>query len=289
MLTSALKQFLTPNARRQLRALQRRLAYVKECIRGGGRLREFILVKLLEQHYNSKFCRQWVLGKELPHFFDQRLGFFQFGFGGNGRGPYSFYRGFFSSQILYDGDHLLDIGCGDGFFTKRFFAERCAHIDALDIERTAIKAAIHYNRAPNITYHLLDAVHEAFPSNTYDVIVWDGALGHFSPETTDHMLQKIYQSLAPHGVFVGSESLGVEGSDHLQFFDSLEDLYVIFKTYFRYIELRQEAYKIGHGEFVRKEAYWRCSNDPRRLRETHWQKFSSMDEGSDSELAKIGD
>jgi len=282
ILKSAVKEFLTPNARRKLRKLQRRLAYVKECIRGGGRLRESILLKLLEQHNNSRFCRQWVLSEEPPHFFDQRIGFFRFGFGDGKYGPYPFYRGFFSSQILHDGDHLLDIGCGDGFFTKRFFAEKCTHIDALDIERTAIKAATHYNRAPNITYHRLDAVNEPFPSDTYDVIVWDGALGHFSPETTDHMLQKIYQSLAPYGVFVGSESLGVEGSDHLQFFHSLEDLYVIFKAYFRYIELRQEAYK-GYGEFVRKEAYWRCSNDPRRLREAQWQVFSSMDDGSASD------
>jgi hypothetical protein len=72
----------------------------------------------------------------------------------------------------------------------------------------------------------------------------------------------------------------------LQFFHSLEDLDVIFKGYFRYIELRQEAYKIAHGEFVRKEAYWRCSNDPRRLREAHWQVFSSMDDGGASHAAK---
>ena len=103
------------------------------------------------------------------------------------------------------------------------------------------------------------------------------------------MLQKIDQSLAPYGVFVGSESLGLEGSDHLQFFHSLEDLNVIFKRYFRYIELRQETYKIRHGEFVRKEAYWRCSNDPRRLREANWQVFSSMDDESASQTAKEGE
>jgi cyclopropane fatty-acyl-phospholipid synthase-like methyltransferase len=31
-----------------------------------------------------------------------------------------------------EGSRLLDIGCGDGFFTKRFFATRCAHIDTVD-------------------------------------------------------------------------------------------------------------------------------------------------------------
>ena len=34
-------------------------------------------------------------------------------------------------------------------------------------------------------------------------------------DTTDRMLAKIHSALADGGVFVGSESLGLEGQDHL--------------------------------------------------------------------------
>src|SRR5262245_16362095 len=116
MLTTVAKKLLTVNAKRRLRRLHRLLLYVKEFIRGGRTLREAILLKLLEHHYDSKFYREWVLSEEPPHFFDQRIGFFRLGFGDGEYGPYSFYRGFYSSQILHEGDHVLDIGCGDGFF-----------------------------------------------------------------------------------------------------------------------------------------------------------------------------
>jgi SAM-dependent methyltransferase len=276
----AILSFLRRQSAPLRHGLGRRLAYCREAVLGGGRFREFMLVKLLGQHYRSTFRRRWVLSPEPPHFFDQRIGFFDLGFGNGGKGPYSFYRGFFSSDVMRYGDRLLDIGCGDGFFTRRFYGERCAHIDAVDIEPTAIAAARSCNRAPNITYHVSDAVKDPFPGDAYNVIVWDGALGHFSADTTAHMLRKIRQALHPEGVFVGSESLGIEGSDHLQFFHSLDDLYQTFKAHFKHIELRSVCYKIGtNRELYRNEAYWRCANSPGRLRDCHWQYFGgSADE-----------
>jgi len=270
MLKSVLKKLL---GRKQGKHKLRRLFYYVDYLIGGGEIREFVLVKLLEQHYNSKFRRQWLWSEEPPHFFDQRIGFFWFAFGERSPnyGPYSFYRGFFSSEIIREGDQLLDIGCGDGFFTKRFLAARCTNIDALDIDPSAIKAAKSYNSAPNITYYLLDAVNQPFPEESYDVVVWDGDIGHFSADTTNYMLQKILQHLSHDGIFIGSESLGIEGSDHLQFFHSLNDLYVIFRPYFSHIELRCETYNIGG--VTRKEAYWRCTNEPKRLQGCHWKEF----------------
>jgi hypothetical protein len=79
------------------------------------------------------------------------------------------------------------------------------------------------------------------------------------------------QALALAGVFAGSESLGKEGSDHLQFFAAPDDLAALFKPYFKHVELRTQTYS-GDG-FVRREAYWRCANDPTRLRECDWEKL----------------
>jgi SAM-dependent methyltransferase len=276
MATSILKNQLSSNTRQKLRKLQRRLLRLRESFVGGGKRRESVLLKSLGSYYARQYRRDWQLGEEEPHFFSQRMGFFDFAFGQRGHGAYSFYRGFFASEVLHYNDRLLDIGCGDGFFTRRFFGERCAHIDAVDIEPSAIEAANMDNGAPNITYHLLDAVNQPFPGDKYDVIVWDGAIGHFAASTTNLMLEKISKALKPEGVFVGSESLGMEGSDHLQFFDSLDDLYKLFKSHFGHIELRSEGYHTGFGldGFFRVEGYWRCANDPTRLKESGWRVYS---------------
>ena len=272
---STIKNKLSPETRRNLRNLRLRLLSLKESALWGGLRRESALIKLLNRHYFSLYRRQWELSSEEPHFFSQRIGFFKFAFDDNGHGPYAFYRGFFGSEVVQPNDQLLDIGCGDGFFTKRFLSSRCKKVDAIDIEPSAIESAQLYNSAANINYYILDAVNEAFPSDKYDVIAWDGALGHFAKETTDRVLAKIQSSLKTNGVFVGSESLGFEGSDHLQFFNSLEDLHALFAPYFKFIQLRAVEYRTGQGKasFVRQEAFWRCANEDQRLRECSWKSY----------------
>lgn len=254
------------------RGISKKISFVWESLLSAGGYSERVLVKLLLRMYKSQFLLQWKLSKQRPHFEDQRIDIAYFAFGDDVIGPYSFYRGFLSSEVIRDGDCLLDIGCGDGFFTRRFFAEKCQHIDAVDLEKSAIEMAKRENSAANINYHILDAILEPFPRNSYDVVVWDGALAHFPKESTEKVLQKISQSLSKDGVFVGSESLGKEGGDHLQEFLSLEDMGALFKPYFKYVELRSMEFKNIHGGRIRKEGYWRCSNEHKRLLDCHWEQ-----------------
>jgi SAM-dependent methyltransferase len=230
-----------------------------------------VLAKLLGWHYRSKYRREWLWNQDAPHFFNHRIGFFDFAFGRAGGGPYPYYRGFFISELLKKNDKLLDIGCGDGFFAKRFYSKRCSSVDAVDIEPDAIDAAQSMNAAPNIKYSLLDAVRQPFPSSSYDVVVWDGALGHFAPDTTHTMLEKIVGVLSPNGVFAGSESLGHEGHDHLQFFESIEDLDLLFAKCFAYRAYRVIEYDTGFNiGLLRREAFWRCSSTPLCISEAGW-------------------
>jgi SAM-dependent methyltransferase len=117
---------------------------------------------------------------------------------------------------------------------------------------------------------LLDAVNNPFPRDRYDVIAWDGAIAHFSAEVTDKMLTKIGEALAPGGIFVGSESLGPEGDDHLQVFDDLAAFRRLLSPHWRHVFLRELTYPLAGG-FVRREAYWRCSNDLGRIEDSAWQ------------------
>lgn len=252
------------------RKYSRQINYLLNSLILVGGFTEKALVKSLLFVYDSKFRKEWTYSEVPPHFTDFRVLGAHFLFGADLLGPYSFYRGFFSSEVIRSGDRLLDIGCGDGFLAKRFLAEKCSHVDAIDIDPAALAAAQRYQRASNVSYYLLDAVKDAFPHERYDVIVWDGALGHFSGDVTKYMLQKILASLSEDGIFVGSESLGVEGQDHLQYFHSEEELRSIFSPFFRCVKMRSMSYKLRRSDFVRREAYWRCSNSQDRLSQVEW-------------------
>jgi SAM-dependent methyltransferase len=252
----------------------KKVLWLFERIVFGGRFTEVVLLKLLGMHYRSLFRRDWAWSPEQPHFFSHRVGFFDFVYGDSGGSVFPYYRGFFVSELIRDGDLLLDIGCGDGFFTKRFYSRRCEHIDAIDIEPTAIAAAMSQNASSKIRYQLSDAVNSPFPSNRYNVVVWDGAIGHFAASTTHVMLAKIADVLATDGVFAGSESLGFEGHDHLQFFESVKDMDLIFSKHFAYRAYRVIEYDTPFSPgMIRREAYWRCSGTPLRVNTVGWTVF----------------
>jgi SAM-dependent methyltransferase len=239
----------------------------------GSRLVEKQLVKALARTYQSRLKIDWHYTTEKPHFFEQRIGLFNLAFSSNVSHAYNFFRGFYSAEAIKQGDVVLDIGCGEGFYTKRFFSERCREIDAIDVEPSAIAYAKRYNSSPKVTYMLKDAVIDDFPRK-YNVVIWDGAIGHFSPDVLNQVLVKISGALTETGIFVGSESLGVEGHDHLQFFSSSEDLFSVFKPYFKHVQIKEQTYPITGG--VRREGYWRCSNNRSALDQLNWKNFQNV-------------
>jgi SAM-dependent methyltransferase len=253
-------------------ALTRNLAHLGELAAFGSELREKLARGLLSQYYRSVFRRHWVWQVHgEPHFSLHTVSLFDLLDGRMGQGIYSLTRAFLSAEIIREGDHVLDIGCGDGALTKRFYAPRAAHVDAVDIEESAISYAIRHNPASNISYRRLDAVNEPFPRQAYDVIVFDGAIGHFTREGSAAVLKKISSALAPRGVFCGSESIGPEGHDHLQVFATLDDLRSLLAEQFGHVRVKQQEYPLPSSSWRRIEGYWRCSNGDGRLEELDWK------------------
>jgi hypothetical protein len=78
-------------------------------------------------------------------------------------------------------------------------------------------------------------------------------------------------ALAPDGVFAGSESLGREGHDHLQF-SSSDDLRAVLQRHFARVELGRMEYMTPGGQLRRQEEYWRCAEDPLQLDEVAWNR-----------------
>jgi SAM-dependent methyltransferase len=252
--------------------IARNLAHFAEVAIFGTEIREKFAKGLLSHYYRSSFRRQWawqLYGE--PHFSIHSGALFSLLDGQMGQGIYSLTRAFLSAEIIREGDHVLDIGCGDGGLTKRFYAPRAAHVDAVDIEESAIKYAAKHNLAPNISYHRLDAVIEPFPRSSYDVIIFDGAIGHFTREGSAAVLKKILSALVPSGVFCGSESIGPEGHDHMQMFQTCDDLRSLLQEQFKYVRIKQQKYPVQLMSNDRAEAYWRCSNADGRLDEIDWK------------------
>jgi len=238
---------------------------------GRGVRREKILVGLLERHFQIRHRLEWELSQESPHFYDFRSGVFSLGFGDAPPSSHTLDRAAMARDTFAAGDRVLDIGCGDGFFTRRFYSDRAGHIDAIDVEDSAIDHARRYHGHPKINYAKCDAVADAFPATSYDAVIWNGALGHFSEADTAIVLRKIRACLGLTGSFAGSESLGVEGHDHHQYFADEAALQRLFAPYFRQVATRVVTYTIGsQRNFARRELFWRCSDSRESLTRDAW-------------------
>ena len=227
----------------------------------GRKIRDFFK-KILNSLYKRKFLSDWYYSKEPPHFYD----FEEYEDVFSNPSDYNnLQRGYWVAANIKENDLLCDIGCGAGFFTKRFYSFNAKSIDAMDIEKTAIDYAKRFNKSPKITYFLYDILKKNLPRSNYNIIVLNGALGHFSQFNNDILLKKISIGLHKDGLFIGSEALGRDGDDHLQIFKNEEGLKKMLKAYFKYVHTNVIYYPIKpYYNSIRSEAYWIASNTVKR-------------------------
>lgn len=106
---------------------------------------------------------------------------------------------------LTPGERVLDIGCGNGVFTRRM-AELGAHVTGIDVSERFIERA-QARRTPfddHITYHVVDATDEerllAFGKGAIDALVSTMVL--MDMPVIEPLLRASRQILAPDGRFV---------------------------------------------------------------------------------------
>jgi len=81
--------------------------------------------------------------------------------------------------VTFDGRSVLDIGCGDGFSTERFFDEGSPRrMVGLDPAPSAIAVATRRRTAPGLHFVVGDGHRLPWPDDSFDLVLIQGVLHH---------------------------------------------------------------------------------------------------------------
>lgn len=146
-------------------------------------------------------------------------------------------RGVYGRMVMRPGCRVLDLCCGDGYYSDAWYSTIASSIDACDNDEGALRFASQKHANPKINYHRVDILTEPFPRPEYDVITWFEAIEHFSEEQIVHLLRKIDEALQENGTLIGSTPLvqkrgAATNRQHDREFTSQEDLEAILKKVF---------------------------------------------------------
>ena len=191
---------------------------------------------------------QWALSPQ-PEHFDHRIDLYTQWL--ETRNPLWLERGVFSGLALRPGGRVLELACGDGFSARNFFSIRSESVVACDFDPTAIRTAMAYNRAENVTFLLAD-IRTQMPEGRFDNVVWDAAIEHFTPTEIGQILQAIKDRLGHDGVLSGytivERSDGVKSLSHHEYeFQSKEDLLRFLAPNFKNVTVFETVYPSRHN------------------------------------------
>ena len=166
------------------------------------------------------------------------------------RNPLWLERGVFGSLGL-KGGNVLELACGDGFNARNFYSLRSRKVVACDFDPKAIEVAKRKNSAPNVEFVLAD-IRSEMPQGSFQNVVWDAAIEHFTPNEIDRIIQEIKIRLTEDGILTGYTI--VEGSDgkkslshHEYEFKSKEDLLRFFVPHFKNATVFETIYPSRHN------------------------------------------
>lgn len=158
------------------------------------------LRRLTAAGHHLQFVRQWRLGARVPHFFDPFLDlYWKWELT---RNPMSWERGIFGLLAMKPGCRQLDICCGEGFYTHRFYSGRAGSIVAMDYNPAAIASARRKFQASNIDYRQGD-IRTQMPPGPFDNVTWDAGIEYFTVPEIKTILSEIRARLAPGGLLSG--------------------------------------------------------------------------------------
>lgn len=191
------------------------------------------LRKLTVFFHHVQFALEWQTGRT-PNWFDHNLDlYYQWPKTGNCLG---IERGVFSLMAMRPQARILELCCGDGFYTWHFFSARATSILAVDIDPQVIKIAQRNHGRDNIEFRVVDIV-KHMPEGIYDNIVWDSALEYFEAAEISTLMKQISQRLAPNGVLSGHVIIQENFNEGQKFaFQSEADLLSFMEPCFSHVK-----------------------------------------------------
>lgn len=212
-------------------------------------------------YYKGLFKSTYLSGKQPTSWFDHRIDLYY-------HWPYNMFwleRGILPRQHMSEGCRVLDLFCGDGFFSRYFYTSVGATIDAVDKDPKAIAHALRWHKHPKINYSVADVVKQGFPSPHYDVIAWFEAIEHLSEAEYATIADHIKAGIGAKGVLIGStpivpaEHLGEANWEHQNEFTSVAQLQDFLSSDFQDIQIVTTVYPVlGGGD--RRTAYFTVRN-----------------------------
>jgi 2-polyprenyl-3-methyl-5-hydroxy-6-metoxy-1,4-benzoquinol methylase len=99
------------------------------------------------------------------------------------------------------GEHVLDIGCGDGAYDKKISGTG-AMVTGIDIHDKRLSVARRYYQGTRTKYHFMDAARLEFPDASFDKAMSLCVIEHL--EDDELVMQNVARALKPGGLFVFS-------------------------------------------------------------------------------------
>ncbi len=105
------------------------------------------------------------------------------------------------AQYVPEGASVLEIGCGTGNILTYVAKEKNAQATGLDIapEAESVVHAFAKKRGVEVTFTVGDGFDVPFPDNSFDIVLSEGVIEHFTDEETKKMVQEHVRVCKPGG------------------------------------------------------------------------------------------
>lgn len=107
------------------------------------------------------------------------------------------------------GERILDIGCGDGFYTE-LIARKGAEVTGIDVRQKVLARARHRSSSQQLVFMEMNAEELNFPESYFDKVISLCVIEHLQKD--EEALRLIARSLKPGGkLFLSADSLSNPG------------------------------------------------------------------------------
>lgn len=238
-------------------ALRERLSFAKPLLEAVFSVESKAAEWWVAGAHRRLYLAQWGI-HPLPEFFEHKIGLYWSWKKENA--PHWVERGVYSLLAMKPGCKALELCCGDGFNAHYFYRAKVGDMIAVDFDSKAITYAKKHFKAPNIRYELAD-IRTQMPEGTFDNIVWDAAIEHFTEREIAELMTNIKRRLGSAGILSGFTIVerldGKKSLSHHEYeFKSKADLARFLSPHFKNVCVFETVYSDRHNLY-----FWASDGD----------------------------